>query len=92
MRVRVVLEGPLARLAGDEELVLDVREGATLLEALRALCSLRPSLSVLFDTDTGDPRTNFLLLLNGRDVDVLGGLETKLSEGDELCIIPLVRL
>ena len=87
-----MLEGPLARLAGDEELVLDVREGATLLEALRALCSLRPSLSVLFDTDTGDPRTNFLLLLNGRDVDVLGGLETKLSEGDELCIIPLVRL
>ncbi|RLI06553.1 molybdopterin synthase sulfur carrier subunit [Candidatus Bathyarchaeota archaeon] len=92
MRVRVVLEGPLARLAGGEKLVLDVREGATLLEALRALCSLRPSLSVLFDTDTGDPRTNFLLLLNGRDVDVLGGLETKLSEGDELCIIPLVRL
>ncbi len=92
MRVRVVLEGPLARLAGGEKLVLDVREGATLLEALRALCSLRPSLSVLFNTDTGDPRTNFLLLLNGRDVDVLGGLETRLSEGDELCIIPLVRL
>ena len=92
MKVRVELKGPLAWLAGSDELTLELREGASVLEALKALCELEPKLSVLFDPDTGDPRTNFLILVNDRDVDVLGGLKARLEEGDKLSLIPLMRL
>ena len=62
-------------------------------EELLALCQrLKHLEATIFDPDTGDPRTNFLILLNGKDVDVLGGLEARLSEGDELCLIPLMRI
>jgi len=92
MRVLVELLGPLAKLAGSDEVWVEVGRGACVLEALRALCKILPPLSVIFDPDTGDPRTNFLILLNGRDVDVLGGLEARLREGDKLSLIPLMRL
>ena len=92
MRVRIRLEGALAWLAGRDQITLDLGGEPKVVEALRALCEEEPRLSLLFDPDTGDPRTNFLILLNGKDVDVLGGLEARLSEGDELCLIPLMRI
>jgi len=92
LRIKVELKGPLAWLARSDELVLELEEGASVLEALKVLCELRPELSVLFDPDTGDPRTNFLILVNDKDVDVLGGLEARLGEGDKLSLIPLMRL
>jgi len=83
----------LAWLAGAEEVSLELEEGSDVLSALRALCRCLEHLKpVLFDPDTGDPRTNFLILLNGRDVDVLGGLSARLEDGDELILVPLVRL
>ena len=93
MRVKVELRGPLAWLAKRDELALDIGEGASLLDALRTLCEKMPELhGVIFDPDTGDPRTNFLILLNGRDVDVLGGLGARLGEGDVITLVPLVRI
>jgi len=85
--------GALAWRAGRDELVLELPEGSTVLSALRKACGELPGLGeVLFDADTGDPRTNFLILLNRKDVDVLGGLSAELADGDELAIVPLVRL
>jgi len=92
MRISVRLEGPLAWLAGRAQITLDIEEKSRVLDALRALCKEEPRLSLIFDPDTGDPRTNFLILLNGKDIDVLGGLDAELGEGDELCIIPLMRI
>jgi len=93
LRIKIQLKGALAWLAGFRELELELEEGSDVLRALRALCQHCPRLAgVLFDADTGDPRANFLLLLNKRDVDVLEGLSTPLTDGDVLTLIPLVRL
>ena len=93
MRVLVRFLGPLAWLAGVEELTLELEEGSSVLCALRELCRRVEGLAnVLFDPDTGDPRTNFLILLNRRDVDVVGGLAAQLRDGDKLELLPLVRL
>jgi len=93
LRVWVELKGPLAFLAGGERFPLDLEEGADVLTAIRALCEERPELSsAIFDAETGDPRTNFLILLDGRDVDVLSGLATRLGEGQVLTLVPLIRL
>ncbi len=38
----------------------------------------------------GDVRTYIQILINGRDIDVFQGLETKLKEGDAVAIFPPV--
>jgi len=89
----VELKGPLASLTGEEKLSLELDEGADVLTAIRALCERYPELSpVIFDAETGDPRTSFLILLDGKDVDVLSGLATPLAEGQVLTLVPLIRL
>jgi len=93
VRIEIELKGPLAFLAGGERFSIEVDEGADVLTALKNLCEKCPDLSsAIFDADTGDPRTNILILLDGRDVDVLRGLATPLSEGQVLTLVPLIRL
>ena len=93
MRIEIELKGPLAFLLGEERLFIDVEEGANVLTAIRALCEKHEKLlHVIFDAETEDPRTNFLILLDGRDIDALSGLTTPLREGQVLTLIPLIRL
>mgnify|MGYP000064706629 CR=1 FL=1 len=93
LTLRVELSGPLAWLLSADEVELELPEGSRVSDALRALCEREPRVAeVLFDSDTGDPRTHFLVLINGRDIDVLGGLDAELGQGDVLTLIPLIRL
>ena len=36
-------------------------------------------------------KTNALILVNDREISVLDGLETKLSDGDEVVFVPVVH-
>jgi len=47
--------------------------------------------AILIDPELNDPRPNALLLLNGREISILKGLETEVNDGDELTIIPVVH-
>ena len=46
---------------------------------------------LLIDPELNDPRPNALILLNGREISVLKGLETEVNDGDELAVIPVVH-
>jgi len=43
-----------------------------------------------FDRRTGEIQSYLLLLVNGRSITVLGGLETRLVDGDVLAMLPPV--
>ena len=43
------------------------------------------------DQQTGDSSSNALMLVNGREISVLNGLETKLNDGDEIVFVPVVH-
>ena len=45
----------------------------------------------LSDQQLDDSRSNALILINGREISVLNGLETKLNDGDEIVFIPVVH-
>jgi len=45
--------------------------------------------SLLVDPELNDPRPNALILVNGREISVLNGLETEIKEGDEITLIPI---
>jgi len=38
-----------------------------------------------------DLRSNTLILVNGRELSVLNGLETNLKDGDEIVFVPVVH-
>jgi len=45
----------------------------------------------LVDLDLEDPRPNTLILVNGKEISVLNGLETMLKDGDEIVFIPVLH-
>ena len=45
----------------------------------------------LIDQQLEDPRPNALILVNGREISVLNGLETNLKNGDEIVLVPVVH-
>ncbi len=44
---------------------------------------------VLIDPELEDPRPNALILVNGREISVLQGLETEVNDGDEIVLVPV---
>ena len=43
------------------------------------------------DQPLNDAKSNSLILVNGREISVLNGYETKLNDGDEVVLVPVVH-
>jgi len=91
VRVRVRLFGDVATLAGRLEISLDLTDGADLRRLLSAIdqATDRPvSPSLLFDEQTILP--SIAMLINGSNVLLGAGLETRLRDGDQVAVMPLI--
>jgi len=66
-------------------------EQPTVREAIKTLANSLPSEAekLLIDPELNNPRPNALILVNGKEISALKGLETKIREGDELTLIPV---
>ncbi|MBA2448744.1 MAG: MoaD family protein [Chloroflexi bacterium] len=88
MSVRVRIPAPLRSVtAGESEVSVD---GGSVAEALTELESRYPQIRQRLRDDEGALRRFVNLYVNGEDVRFLQGLETGLSTGDEVAIIPAV--
>ena len=47
--------------------------------------------SALVNPESGEPRSNMLVLVNGQEIGVLNGIETKVNDGDEVVFVPVVH-
>jgi len=94
MMVNLKLYGVFRSAAGTDTLSLDLRdEEPTVRLAIDELIS-RPNLlelKRLIFGEASDPRSNALILLGGREIGALGGLDTKLKRGDELSLLPIAH-
>lgn len=73
-----------------KELNVEVKEGSTVKELLNDLISSRQRLkSAIFD-ESGKVRDYVILMKNRKNIESLKGLDTELSEGDEVAILPPV--
>jgi molybdopterin converting factor small subunit len=45
----------------------------------------------LIDPESGEPRRTMLVLVNGREISVLNGLETRVNDEDEVVFVPVVH-
>ena len=91
-RVKVRLLGIFRGLSGKSEMLLEL-EQPTVRKVIQTVAkSLTPDTNrLLIDTELNDPRPNALVLLNGKEINVLNGLETGVEDGDELTIIPVAH-
>jgi molybdopterin converting factor small subunit len=71
---------------------LELEKTISLREVITRIVEEQPKLKhVLIDPELDDPRTNALILVNGKEISVLQGLNTKIKDGDELVLIPVVH-
>ena len=74
------------------KLSLAVKKPLSLKRFMEYIIKKNPKLkTALISPELNDPRLNALILVNGRDISVLNGMNTILKDGDELTIVPVVH-
>jgi molybdopterin converting factor small subunit len=90
MKVTVLFRGPIAKQLLEGRIVVECKEGSCLLEVLTELLEKEESVrNVWTNPETMD--RDALILCNESDIGLTGGLETKLSDGDMLVVLPLIH-
>lgn len=92
MEVTVRFVGVFRSISGKKELTIKFRETDTVKSAIMKIIEELPGLKrALIDSGLEDPRPNTLILVNGREISVLNGLETVLKDGDEVVFVPVLH-
>jgi molybdopterin synthase sulfur carrier subunit len=92
MVITIRFIGSLRASSKKSKLSLNFENAVSLREVVNKLIEEQPKLRrALIDPELDDPRTNVLMLVNGKEIGVLNGLETKLKDGDELVLVPVVH-
>ena len=92
LNVEVKLLGTLRGISGRDRIPLKLRgETATVRDVIQELVDRLPGRfkRMLVDPELESPRPNTLILLNGREIGVLSGLETPVRDGDEVVLLPV---
>ena len=92
MAITVRFIGSLRASLKKSELSLAVKKPLSLKRFIESIIKKNPKLeTALISPELNDPRLNALILVNGRDISVLNGMNTVLKDGDELTVVPVVH-
>jgi len=84
--------GALRHLSGKKQVTLKFQEGASIKSVVENLSRTIPQFKNTFcGTELNSPKSNSLILVNGREISILDGYETKLCDGDEIVFVPVVH-
>lgn len=91
IQIKVKFLGIFKGISGREQFPMELKESVSVREVVERLNEFLPPdfRRILIDPELGDPRPNVLILLNGREIGVFEGLETKVMDGDEMVFIPV---
>lgn len=92
MPLSIKFIGALRHISGKTQLTVNFQKGTSLKELLSKLSQEMPQLEKTFtEQQHNNSTSNALILVNGREISVLNGLETRLSDGDEIVFVPVVH-
>lgn len=92
MRVKVRMLGLLKKISGKEEFFINLNGESNLRDVIEKILEESSALrDILLDPELKDPRPNTIILINGKEISVLGGLEASIKDSDEIVIIPVVH-
>jgi len=84
--------GALRHLSGKTQLTLNYEQALCIKDLIANISQELPALQRTFSDQTlNDSKSNSLILVNGKEISVLNGYETKLSDGDEIVFVPVVH-
>lgn len=91
--IKIRLLGTFGKVQGRNDAVIELKEPTSV---RRVIQKLAEDLSdefkrAIIDPELDDPRPNALMLVNGREISALGGLETKVCDNDEIVIVPVTH-
>ncbi|MEA2090125.1 MAG: MoaD/ThiS family protein [Thermoproteota archaeon] len=91
IKIKVRLLGVFQSLSGKKTVLMELEEPSTVRKVVDKLVevSSHQFKLALIDVELNDPRPNSLILVNGKEITVLNGLETQVKHGDELVLIPV---
>ena len=90
--VTIKFFGVFRSITGKNKVSIEFKDTIRLEEVIKEIVEEMPSLErTLVDPDLEDPRPNTLILVNGKEISVLNGLETMLKDGDEIIFIPVLH-
>lgn len=90
--VTVRFVGALRHASGAKKLRWDFEEDFSIKELINEIAREKPGLKRnLIDQQSNNPLTNALILVNGREISVLNGMETKIKDRDEVVFVPVVH-
>jgi len=91
--VEVRFLGIFQRLSGKKRFTLKLEEPATVRSAVMKITETFSDefKRVLVDSQLDDPRPNALILVGGKEISVLQGLETEVKDGEEIVLVPMVH-
>ena len=91
INVKVRLLGVFRGLSGKSQVPLELEETTTIRKIIQKLAgAFSPEFKrTLIDPELEDPRPNALILVNGKEISVLQGLETEVNHGDEIVLVPV---
>ncbi|MGA2461100.1 MAG: MoaD/ThiS family protein [Candidatus Bathyarchaeia archaeon] len=95
MNIHLKLYGVFRTAAKANELELKVAEKVptvrTVIAQLLSETRFEGLKQILVDKETSDPRPNALIMVSGREINSLKGLDTELNEKDELAFLPIAH-
>jgi len=93
VNVEVRFLGIFQRLSGKKRFQLKLEEPATVRSAVMKITETFSDefKRVLVDSQLDDPRPNALILVGGKEISVLQGLETEVKDGEEIVLVPMVH-
>ena len=91
--VEVRFMGIFQQLSGKKRFRLKLEEPATVRKVVIKLTETFSSefKRVLIDLQLNDPRPNALILVGGKEINVLQGLETEIKDSEEIVFLPMVH-
>ena len=92
MAITVKFIGAFRSISGKSKLSIKTKNAAPLSEIIRQIIEERPKIKrALIDPELDDPRPNALILVNGKEISILKGLDTMIENGDEIVFVPVVH-
>ena len=92
MVITVKFIGSFRNVLGKGKLTITSEGTIPLREAIKEIVEELPKLKrVLIDPELENPRPNTLILVNGKEISVLNGLDTMLEDEDEVVFVPVVH-
>ena len=93
VHVEVRFLGIFQRLSGKKRFQVKLEEPATVREVIMKLTETFSFefKRVLVESELENPRPNSLILVGGKEISALQGLETEVKDAEEIVLVPMVH-